>query len=81
MVLIMCKVADIVNAHVDQPPLARPLQYAAFEICGKDFWNKRENVKLHEVILLLLAQISILISFMGWYLLMALRKAPKKWTC
>ena len=69
MVLIMCKVADIVNAHVDQPALACPLQYAAFEICWKDFRDKRKNIELHEVILLLLAQISILISFMeGIYL-------------
>ena len=51
MMFVVSVVADVVNAHLDYPPLASALQDAAFEIGRKNFWQERKNIELHEAIL------------------------------
>ena len=51
MVLVGGPVADIMDAHIDQPALAGALKDAAFKIRGKDFRQEREDVELHASIL------------------------------
>jgi hypothetical protein len=50
MVFVMCVIADIVNAHVDQPTLAGALENAGFEVRGKHFGEESKDLKLHVVI-------------------------------
>jgi hypothetical protein len=50
MVFVMCVIADIVNAHVDQPTLAGALQNAGVEVGREHFREKSEDLKLHVVI-------------------------------
>ncbi len=51
MVFIVCVVADIVHAHVDQIPFAGAFDDTGFKIGGKYFGQEGENLKLHEGIL------------------------------
>ena len=48
--LIVCVITDAMNAHVNQSPLAGALEYAGFEVRWKNFWQKSENLKLHNKI-------------------------------
>ena len=51
VVFVAGVVANVVNAHIDQPAFAGALKDTAFEIGGKNFRQKRKNIELHEAIL------------------------------
>ena len=48
--LVLCVIADVVHAHLDESALAGALQDTAFKIRRKNFGQEREDFELHGVI-------------------------------
>jgi hypothetical protein len=51
VMFVVCVLADVMDAHADQSPLARAFENAGFQIRRKYFGEEREDLELHAAIL------------------------------